>query len=133
MYERKKATAQSKNRKEKYEKYIARERNRVKDFKNKLSASLRRLFPNTIHVFEDLDKDDLVNRKEAKTSRRKRNSRTPWRSIHRRMSEVTLTAFVPSGDIPRECPRCDLEMNRQRVTLMSIKGDTPGCGAPSQQ
>ncbi|MDT7890291.1 MAG: hypothetical protein RQ885_15125, partial [Desulfurococcales archaeon] len=59
-----------------------RERNREKDFINKLSAGLRMLFPNTIYVFED-----LVSRRRAK-NRRKRNARTPWRRIHRRMSEV---------------------------------------------
>jgi hypothetical protein len=39
-----------------YEKYVARVRDRVRDFKNKLSAGLRRLLPKSIHVFEDLDK-----------------------------------------------------------------------------
>jgi putative transposase len=34
------------------------------------------LFQNTIHVFEDLDKEDLVSRKNAK-NRRKRDARTP--------------------------------------------------------
>jgi hypothetical protein len=36
------------------------------------------LFQNTVHVFEDLDKEDLVSRKSAK-NRRKGNARTPWR------------------------------------------------------
>jgi len=38
-------------------------RNREKDFINKPSAGLRMLFQNTIHVFEDLDREDLVSRK----------------------------------------------------------------------
>jgi putative transposase len=38
---------------------------------------LERLFPNTIHVFKDLDKGDMVSRKRVKKARRKRNSRTP--------------------------------------------------------
>jgi putative transposase len=42
------------------------------------------LFQNTIHVFEDLDKEDLVSRKRAK-NRRKRNYRTPWKRIHKRI------------------------------------------------
>jgi putative transposase len=87
-YERKKAIAQRKGRRELYEKYARRERNRERDFINKLSAGLRRIFPNTIHVFEDLDKGDMVSRKKAKKPRKKRNARTPWRSIHRRISEV---------------------------------------------
>jgi putative transposase len=81
-YERKKAIAQRRGKRDLYEKYVRRERNREKDFINKLSAGLRMLFPNTIYVFED-----LVSRRRAK-NRRKRNARTPWRRIHRRMSEV---------------------------------------------
>jgi putative transposase len=38
VYERKKAIAQRKGRRELYERYKARERNRVRDFRNKLSA-----------------------------------------------------------------------------------------------
>jgi putative transposase len=79
VYERKKAIAQRKGRRELYEKYVRRERNREKDFINKLSAGLRSLLPNTIHVFEDLDKEDLVSRKRVEKVKRKRNARTPWR------------------------------------------------------
>jgi putative transposase len=64
---------------------------------------LRVLFRNTIHVFEDLDKEDLVSRKRAKKVRRKRNARTPWRRIHRRMSEVALTAHADPRNTSREC------------------------------
>ena len=56
VYE-KKAVAQAKNKKELYEKYKAKERSRVRDFINKLSAGLVRLLPNSIHVFEALDKE----------------------------------------------------------------------------
>ncbi|MDK6028612.1 transposase [Ignisphaera sp. 4213-co] len=138
VYERKKAIAQSKGKKEVYEKYVARERNREKDFVNKLVAGLIRLLPNSIHVFEDLDKEDLVSRKRVKKSRRKRNARMPWRSIHRRISETALTVFVnpknTSRTCPRcgyvvktqvgrifKCPRCGLEMNRQKVASVNIR------------
>jgi putative transposase len=104
LYGRKKAIAQSRGKRELYEKYEARERNREKDFINKLSAGLRMLFPNTIHVFEDLDKEDLVSRKKRRKKRRKRNARTPWKRIHRRMSEVALTAFVDLRNTSRESP-----------------------------
>ncbi len=101
-YERKKAIAQSKGRGELYEKYVRRERNREKDFINKLSAGLRSLFQNTIHVFEDLDKEDLVSRKKRGKNRRKRNARTPWKRIHKRISEVALTAHVDPSNTSRE-------------------------------
>ncbi|MDT7888553.1 MAG: hypothetical protein RQ885_06210 [Desulfurococcales archaeon] len=51
VYERKKAIAQSKGKRDLCEEYVARER----DFVNKLIAGLRRPFPNTIRVLEDLD------------------------------------------------------------------------------
>jgi putative transposase len=41
------------------------------------------LFQNTIHVFEDLDREDLVSRKREK-NRRKRSYRTPWKRIHKK-------------------------------------------------
>ena len=134
-YERKKSIAQRKGIRELYEKYKARERNREKDFRNKLSAGFRRLLPNSIHVFEDLDKEDLVTRKKA---RRKRNHRTLWKRIHKRISGVTLTASVDprktSRECPRcgflvetqeghifKCPRCNLEMDRHKIASINIR------------
>jgi putative transposase len=93
--------AQRKSKRELYEKYVRRERNREKDFINKPSSGLRMLFQNAVHVFEDLDKEDLVSRKRAK-NRRKRNYRTPWKRIHRRMSEAALTAYVDPSNTSRE-------------------------------
>jgi putative transposase len=122
-YERKKAIAQSRGKRELYEKYVRRERNREKDFINKLSAGLRMLFPNTIHVFEDLDKEDLVSRKRAK-NRRKRNARTPWKRIHKRMSEVALTAYVDPSNTSRECPRCGYVVETQEGHVFKC----PRCG-----
>ncbi len=60
------------------------------------------LFPNTVHVLEDLDKKDLVSRKKRGKNRSKRNYRTPWKRIHRRMSEVALTAHVGPSNTSRE-------------------------------
>jgi putative transposase len=67
-----------------YERYVRRERNREKDSINKPSAGLRRILSNPIHVFEDLDKEDLVSRKKRGKNRRKRNARTPWKRIHKK-------------------------------------------------
>jgi len=84
LYERKKAIAQSRGKRELYEKYVRRERNREKDSINKPSAGLRMLSQNTIHAFEDLDKEDMVSRKKRAKNRRKRNYRTPWKRIHKK-------------------------------------------------
>ncbi|MFZ8823535.1 MAG: hypothetical protein ACO2O0_05225 [Desulfurococcales archaeon] len=51
-----------KGRGELYGEYVRRDKDREKDSINKPSAGLRMLFQNTIHVFEDLDREDLVSR-----------------------------------------------------------------------
>jgi len=53
------------------------------------------LFQNTSHVFEDLDKEDLVSRKRAK-NRRKRNYRTPWKRIHKKNIRGDINSFCGS-------------------------------------
>jgi len=72
-------------------------------------------FQNTVHVFEDLDKEDMVNRKKRGKKRGKGNARTPWRRIHRRMSEVTLTASVDPRNASRESPRCGYAVETQEA------------------
>jgi len=116
---------------------VARERSRERDSVNKLVTGLRMPFPNTVHGFEDLGKKDLVSRGRAK-NRRKRNARTPWRRIHRRMSETALTAYVDLRNTSREClrcgyvvktqerhvfecPRCGLKMSRHKVASINIR------------
>ena len=42
------------------------------------------LFQSSIHVFEDLDKEDMVSRKKRGKNRRKRNARTPLKRIHKK-------------------------------------------------
>jgi putative transposase len=79
------------------------------------------LFQNSIHVFEDLDKEDMVSREKRGKNRRKRNYRTPWKRIHRRMSEVALTAHVDPSNTSREYPRCGLKMGRHRVASINIR------------
>jgi len=60
VYEKKKATAQSIGKRELFEKYAKRERNREKDFVNKLVKQVTTLLPNAVHVVEDLEREDMV-------------------------------------------------------------------------
>jgi putative transposase len=136
-YERKKRVAQSKGLKDIYEKYVVRERNRERDFINKLASGLTRLLPNTIHVFEDLDKEDLVSKKRVEKVRRKRNARTPWKLIQKKVSEKAVTVKISpkntSRTCPRcgyvaktrvgrvfKCPRCGFELDRQKLASVNI-------------
>jgi putative transposase len=136
-YERKKRVAQSKGLKDIYEKYVARERNRERDFINKLTSGLTRLLLNTIHVFENLDKEDLVSKKRVEKVRRKRNARTPWINIQKKISEKAIIIKVSpentSRTCPRcgyvvktrvgrvfKCPRCGFELDRQKLASVNI-------------
>jgi len=96
-----------------YEKYVARERNRERDFINKLASGLTRLFPNTIHVFEDLEKEELISKRKTPKSRRKRNARTPWKLIHKKISEKAIVVKVSPKNTSRTCPRCGCVVKTQ--------------------
>jgi putative transposase len=123
-YERKKRIAQSKGLKSIYEKYVTRERNRERDFINKLVSGLTRLLPNTTHVFEDLEKEDLVCRKKTSRNRRKRNARTPWKLIQKKLSEKAITVKVSPKNTSRTCPRCGCVVKTRVGRLFKC----PRCG-----
>ena len=137
VYGKKKATAQSENKREIYKKYVKRERDRERDFINKLVKGLITSFPNAVHVFEDLEKEDLVSKKKTSKPRRKRNAGTPWKLIQRKLSEKTIIVRVSpkntSRTCPRcgfisktqagrvfKCPRCGFEMDRQKLASINI-------------
>jgi putative transposase len=124
VYEMKKRVAQSKGLKEIYEKYVVRERNRERDFVNKLVNGLTRLFPNTIHVFENLEKDDLISKKRVRKIRRKRNARTPWKLFQKKISEKTVIVKVSPKNTSRTCPRCGCVVKTQVGRLFKC----PRCG-----
>ncbi|MEM1668373.1 MAG: zinc ribbon domain-containing protein [Ignisphaera sp.] len=137
VYEKKKATAQSIGKRKLFEKYAKRERNREKDYINKLVKQVTTLLPNSIHVVEDLEKEDMVARGRTSKERRKRNARTPWETIHRKLSEKAVVAKVSPHNTSRTCPRCgyvvktrvgrmfkcpscDLELDRQKLASINI-------------
>jgi len=124
VYEKKKAVAQSMGKREIYEKYVKRERNREKDYINKLAKGLASLFPNAVHVFEDLEKEDLLSRKKTAKSRRKRNARTPWKLIQRKLSEKVLVVKVSPKNTSRACPRCGFTVKTQVGRVFKC----PRCG-----
>jgi len=137
VYEKKKRDCPSENKREIYEKYVKRECNRERDFINKLAEGLVALFPNSVHVFEDLEKEGLVSKGRAPRSRRKRNSRTPWKLMQRKLSEKAVVVKVSPKNTSRTCPRCGFtvktrvggvfkcgrcgfELDRQRLASINI-------------
>lgn len=105
-YERRKAVAQSLGKRELFEKYARRGRNREVDFVNKLVKQLTVLFPNAVHVVERLEKEDMVAREKNPKERRKRNARTPWMLIHIKLLEKAVVVAVSPRNTSRTCPRC---------------------------
>ncbi|MEM2763103.1 MAG: zinc ribbon domain-containing protein [Sulfolobales archaeon] len=137
VYEKKKATAQSIGKRELFEKYAKRERNREKDFINKLVKQITTLLPNAVHVVENLEKEDMVARRRTNKERRKRNARTPWETIHSKLSEKAPVVEVSPHNTSRTCPRCGyvvktrvgrvfkcsrcgLEVDRQKLASINI-------------
>lgn len=55
-----------------YEKNVRRERNRERDFVNKLAKGLGGMFPGAIHVFEDLENECLASKKRMSRGRREK-------------------------------------------------------------
>ena len=120
-----------------YERYVKRERNRERDFVNKLAEGLATLFPSVVHVFEDLEKEYLISKSKAPKSRRKRNARTPWKLIQRKLSEKAPVVKVSPKNTSRTCPRCGfvaktrvggvfkcekcgLELDRQKLASINV-------------
>ena len=124
VYEKKKAVTQSKNKREIYEKYVKRERNRERDFINKLAKGLATLVPSAVHVFEDLEKEYLISKNKTPKSRRKRNARTPWKLVQKKLSEKALVVKVSPKNTSRTCPRCGF-VAKTRVGRVF---DCPRCG-----
>ncbi|MEM4822384.1 MAG: hypothetical protein QXD97_01940 [Acidilobaceae archaeon] len=82
---------------------ILEERNKEKDFINKLVKQITGLIPNAIHILEDLEKEYRIARGKTNIERRKRNARTPWKIIHSKFSEKTLAVKVPPYNTSRTC------------------------------
>jgi hypothetical protein len=86
-----------------YKKYAAREGGRERDFVNKLVAGPRRMLPNSIPVFEDLDKGNLVSREWLKRGGIEALERLGG-AYTGEYQEAALTAFVNPENAPRASP-----------------------------
>jgi len=101
IYQRKRASIQSlskkktKRGKKLWEKYRQREKNNCKDIERKLAIEVVRMFPNTLHVFEDLNKEGMIRRKNNSKNLRKRIARVSWINI---MKEVERRGVVKKVD-----------------------------------
>jgi putative transposase len=78
-----------------------------------------------------------VGRKKTSRNRRKRNARTPWISIQKKISEKAVVVKVSSKNTSRtgprcgcvaktrlgrvyKCPKCGFELDRQKLASINI-------------
>ena len=89
--------------KRKLERINERERNRARDFVNKLTTMIAGKYPNHIHVLEDLDKEGMYNRDRGHN---RRISLQNWRTIAKALSYKVRIKEVDPRYTTRRCSRC---------------------------
>ncbi|MCD6368904.1 MAG: transposase, partial [Thermoproteales archaeon] len=107
------------------EKYSHREKNKCRDIERKIAIQLIRLFPNTMHGFERLNKENMIrkNRKRSKKLR-KRVARVSWRNIVREIKQRAIVKEVNPKDTSKTCSRCGFKVKDLRGQVFKC----PKCG-----
>ncbi|MEM2301531.1 MAG: zinc ribbon domain-containing protein [Sulfolobales archaeon] len=62
-----------------------------------------------------------MRRGEVDKARRKRNSRTPWKQIHRKLSEKAFIAKISPKNTSRTCPQCGYIVKTQVGRIFKCK------------
>lgn len=131
IYQEKRSKAQEiaskrlKKGRELLEKYSHRERNKCRDVERKIAVQLIRLFSNTVHGLERLNKENMI-RKSGKNSKklRKRIARVSWRNIVREIGERAIIKEVDPKDTSKTCSRCGFKVKDLRGRVFRC----PRCG-----
>ena len=108
-----------------------RERNRARDFIHKLTTQLARIFPNTEHGFEDLEKRGMYNR------RKKHNrdvAKQNWKMIIQYMGYKGRVKLVNPKNTSSTCPLCGgrllkLRKGQVKCRRCGLTLDRQLCGA----
>ena len=107
------------------EKYSHRERNRCRDIERKIAIQLTRLFPDTIHGFERLNKENMIRRDRHKSKKlRKRIARVSWRNMVREIGQRAIIEEVNPRDTSKTCSRCGFKVKDLRGQVFRC----PKCG-----
>ena len=137
VHEIKRRKAQSKSSKKASLKSIVskhgrREKNRAKDFIHKLTTKLTRIFPNTEHGFENLEKQGMYGkRKKHNRDIAKQN----WKMIIQYMNYKSKVKLVNPKNTSSTCPMCGDKMIKLRkgqavkCKRCSLTLDRQLCGA----
>ena len=106
----------------KWAKYSHRERNKCRDIERKLAAQLITLFPNTMHGFEELDKEEIL--KNNNKNLRKRIARVSWRNLVGEIKQRAVVEEVNPKDTSKTCSRCGFVVKDLRGQVFRC----PKCG-----
>jgi len=129
------ASKKLKNGEKLLSKYSHREKDKCKDIERKLATQLVNLFPNTLHGFEKLNKEEML--KHNYKSLRKRIARVSWRNIVGEIKQRTVVKEVGPKNTSRtssrcgfkvkdlrgqvfKCPKCGLVIDRQKNACINI-------------
>jgi len=130
-----------------WKKYRTKEKNSCKDVERKIATEITKTFPNALHVFEDLDKEEIITKNNNKSKKlRKRIARVSWinviKEVEQRSVVVKVDPYLTSKTCSRcgfvvkdlkglvfSCPNCGLTIDRQKNACINIylkmKGFTP--------
>ncbi|WP_240703211.1 transposase [Thermococcus indicus] len=106
------------------QKYYARRRNRIEDYLNKLVVQLSREFPDTVFVFEDLNKFKMLENGSRDFNRKL--SRSTWGKIVQKLSYRVPIEFVNPAGTSSTCPKCGSKLESRNGQV-----ECPNCGFKS--
>ncbi len=116
----------------------------------KIAVEIEKTLSNAMHIFEDLDKESMISKKNNKSKNlRKRLARVSWKNV---MKEVEQRAVVEKvnpyltskicsrcGFVVKDlkgqvfvCPKCGLVINRQKNACINIYLKMKGFSSESE-
>ncbi|MEM4038267.1 MAG: transposase [Nitrososphaerota archaeon] len=84
-------------------KYSMRERNRAKNFLHKLATEISKKYADYIHVFEDLEKEAMLNDSREHNRIIKKSN---WKTIIKLMAYKSSIMLIDPKNTTKQCSRC---------------------------
>ncbi|MEM0275135.1 MAG: transposase [Nitrososphaerota archaeon] len=97
-------------------KYSMRERNRAKDFLHKLTTEISKRYADYIHVFEDLEKEAMLNDSREHNRIIKKSN---WKMMTALMSYKSSIMLIDPKNTTKQCSRCG--------TINKVNGEVYEC------
>jgi len=113
IYQKKRSKIQSlmrkktKKGKKLWNKYKGKEKNVCRDIERKIAVEIVKTFPNALHIFEELDKEEMISRNTNKSKNlRKRITRVSWINIMKEIENRAIVKYVDPYLTSKTCSRC---------------------------